>query len=294
LNARALRFSDWLCSTRQAFRIRRTADPLRQLALLKPLAEYALCHELLLSYGSQDQRLTENFLWAWDELEQGELIRRLVLARPDAFCAASAYAPFRRYGYRNHRLDSVLQEVSQLVGTRVAEMQAWLRLGFLHAMAGIEGSRYDPQESGPTWLLAMPEPWIVNDDIVYSVTHEVFYSSDFGRATCQFPDEIIAYLELWLPVWTRCYIAQENWDLTAELVMVADCLPTFVWDKDPLPLLLARQNSKGEVPGPVGAGSSFIDDTQTAEEAAFWGCYHTTLVSAMAVGLRDYQHSTKR
>jgi hypothetical protein len=287
LTKAATRFAAWLSDNRTTFSFKRDSHALRQLALLKPFAEYVLCNEVVLSFHAQEGCFADNLRWAWSEIEQGDFLTRLLLARPDVFTVASLYAPLCRQGYRNERLETVLREVSQLRSTKAAEMQAWMRLGFRHAMSQIQGEPYDPEGAGKTWLLEMPEPWCINDEIMYSITHEVFYAADFGRLSCRFPDEIIRYLELWVPVWARYYVREKNWDLVAELTMVADCLGDFVWDNDPLPTLIAQQTGDGHIPGPVGAGALLMSGSETKEQAGFFGIYHTTLVSAMAVALRQ-------
>jgi hypothetical protein len=287
LSVASARFASWLVENRSSFGVRHVHHPMRQLTLLKPLAEYALCNELLLSYGASSKDHVENLAWAWDEIENGGLITRLLLARSDAFSLASLYGPFRRFGFRNERLESVLHEISMLRGTQVAEMQAWTRLGFLHVIAQVDQVSYDPHAAGATWLLGLPEPWCINDDIVYSVTHEVFYASDFGCSLFSLPENVIRYLNLWIPAWARGYIESKNWDITAELCIVADSLPDFEWDNDPLPLILANQTDAGSVPGPVGAGGLLMDGSETEEQKRFYATYHSTLVSALAVGVRQ-------
>jgi hypothetical protein len=178
-------------------------------------------------------------------------------------------------------------------GTQVAEMHAWMRLGFRHAVSSIFNVPYDPYSEGPTWLLGRPEPWCINDDILYSVTHEVFYASDFGRSGISLPENVIKYLRLWVPVWAREYVTRGNWDMAAELIMVADCIPDFLWDDgDPLLVLLMNQTESGQVAGPAGSGSLLQDGSETAEQKLFFSVYHTTLVAAMALGLR--QHVDRR
>lgn len=286
LTAAARRFGGWLYDNRLSFGLKRASNALRQLALLKPFAEYVLCNELLLSYGMEAEGLTENIEWAWNEIEGGSLLARILLARPDAFCVASAYAPFCRLGYRSQRLDNILRNISMMRGTQVAEMQTWMRLGFHYAMKQIDSRWAIPRCTEATWLRALPEPWCINDDILYSVTHEVFYASDFGRSECNCSIEEVAYLELWLPVWIRNYIEQENWDLTSELIMVADCLPVSVWKEDPINHLLQQQQEEGHVRGTHGAGGLFVHSSESDQQNLFFNDYHTTLVGAMAVGLR--------
>lgn len=287
LRQSSVRFSAWLREKQSAFAIKGLTSPVRQLTLLKPFSEYVLCNELLLSLGLEG-RFLENLDWAWDQVECGDVITRLLLARPDSFCVASVYAPFHRLGFHNSRLESVLKAVSELRGTQSVGMPAWLRLGFQHAMAQVMGTQYRPESAGATWLLAKSEPWFINDDILYSITHEVFYASDFGRSLCQLHSDVLRYLEIWIPIWTRCYIEHGNWDITGELIMVAECLPEFSWDRnDPMPALLEQQAESGEVQGLPGAGSSLLDGTETQEQAAFYNCYHTTLVAAMAVSMRQ-------
>ena len=278
-------FCVWLAEHRAAFGFQRAAHPIRQLMLLKPFAEFVLCNDLLLSYGASHLALLDSLRWAWDELEAGDYLVRLLLARPDIFRLASVYAPLKRHGVLNRRFETVLRQVSCLRGTASAEMQAWMRLCFHHAAAQIEATAYDPAAAGETWLLSRPEPWCFNDEIAYSVTHEVFYASDFGRCDCKLPAAVRRYLELWVPAWTESYAESGNWDLTAEMIMVGECIGGVAWESSPLALLLAHQRPDGTVPGPAGSGKPLCDGAQSAAEAAFYANYHTTLVSAMATWL---------
>jgi hypothetical protein len=288
LRISADRFVAWLTKTRDAFGFR-GADPRRQLTLLKPFSEFILCNDLLLSYDAPKEAMQNNLHWAWSELEEGEHLVRLLLARPDLFRLAAVYAPLHRNGFSNARLEGALMQVSRLRGTSAVGTQPWMHLCFHHAMAEITGACYDPCAVPGSWLLAKPEPWCINDEIAYSVTHEVFYASDFGRSPCTLPADVCRYLQLWLPVWTSPYYESANWDLTADMIMVADCLGGGIWDVDPLPTLLANQRPDGMVPGPPGAGSSLVAGTDIPEEIAFFSSYHTTLVSAMASWLRLYR-----
>jgi hypothetical protein len=291
LESAASRLASWMMDNRARFRISHVADPIRQLMLLKPLAEYALCNELLLSYGSTSEHYVDNLNWIWNEIERGDLLKRLLLARPDAFCVASLYAPLRRAGFCSPYLDIILHEVAKLRGNRAAEMQAWMRLGFLHSMAQIQETTYDPHSAGLTWLLGLPEPWCINDDILYSVTHEVFYASDFGRSSCLLPPNVIRYLTLWLPSWARIYTDSGNCDLLSEISVVADCLREVHWDSDPLEVVLDKLTSAGSVEGPPGAGNLLSRGSDTREQQHFYSVYHSTLVAAIAIGIRMYRRS---
>jgi hypothetical protein len=134
-----------------------------------------------------------------------------------------------------------------------------------------------------TWLGACPEPWFFSNEIGYSVTHVVFYTTDFGARPHALDPEARAYLEVWIPVWLRILEENENWDLTAELSMVADCIRLEMED-DPLLNLTRHQHRTGYIPGPSTAGAALVRPDDDIERVAFLANYHTTLVSLMALG----------
>lgn len=282
--AKAL-FLSWIAGNRAQFSFRSEEHPIRQLSLLKPFAEFVLCNDLLLSYGARDSRLKANLYWAWEEIDQGDYLLTLLLARPDIFRVASVYAPLHRHGYRCAKLDEALQSISAMRSTLGAECQAWMRLCFLHSSAEIFGTEYDPSVVPETWLGLKPEPWCINDEIAYSLTHEVFYATDFGRSKCKFSNDILQYLRVWVPMWTRSYIEEKNWDLTAEMIMVAKCIGEVEWDQDVIAELLESQLSNGAVSGPAGSGGLLRQGARSTSEEEFLSDYHTTLVSAMAIWL---------
>jgi hypothetical protein len=121
----------------------------------------------------------------------------------------------------------------------------------------------------------------LSDDDVYSITHVLFYLSDFAARRIIFLDgrtvdsihDILCHL-------IGVYIRARNWDLTAELLAAEACLgkgsrySAAGWST-----LATVQQRDGRMDGPYL--TKLAEDARGSEQM-FDACYHTTLVSALA------------
>lgn len=129
----------------------------------------------------------------------------------------------------------------------------------------------------------MPEPWAISEASAYSLTHTVFYTTDFGADIAGLPQAHVAYLKRWVPVW-QCYYARAvNMDLLAEMIMVGRCLGLeegeSMWRA-----IADAQCPSGAVPSPLSRDwtESLAADPGKRD---FFTNYHTTLVTIMAVAM---------
>jgi hypothetical protein len=130
-----------------------------------------------------------------------------------------------------------------------------------------------------TWLYKLPEPWTLNNESAYSLTHTVFFLTDFGQRLDHLPEVYRQYLVQWLPVWLEHYRTSWNHDLLAELIMVARCIQVED-ENDWGSILLARQEEDGTLMRPR------IQETGPKEakdvRKRFQENYHSTLAVLMA------------
>ena len=132
-----------------------------------------------------------------------------------------------------------------------------------------------------TLVAHRPNLMFLSDNDVYSITHALFYVSDFSAHNVDFltPQEI-AYVHDVVTHLLGVYIRRKNWDLAAELLAAEKCLgrisrhSVMGWR-----LLLEAQHADGRIDGPYLG--QLADDKRDAEHL-FDACYHTTLVSALA------------
>jgi hypothetical protein len=121
----------------------------------------------------------------------------------------------------------------------------------------------------------------------YSVTHTLFYLSDFGaRPLDAIPQRELPYVRWILEVLLGQYLLREDWDLVAELLLGAACvrwkppdaLCNAAWNG-----LIGAQRDDGAIPS-----RSFEEDACDAlpeierRAYAFEHSYHTTLAAAIA------------
>ncbi|MBF0688568.1 MAG: hypothetical protein IR158_12495 [Cellulomonas sp.] len=248
---------------------------------LKPLGELALTAHVA-DLGSDSAGWLE---WCWQETQEGELLLRVVdehhaLVPP----VVSLYSVFATHGLRLMALERRLARLMPLRAVVALEVAPWRRieLGRSLAVVGLP-SPWDEREClRDTWLGHQPEPWVVDDDAGYSVTHTVFYVTGFGRRPEEMPTHMAEYVRAWLPVWVRVFELRRNLDLVAELLLAGRCLGI---DVPGMTSLHRAQDLEGMVPGPVRPGQS----TASTPAGRFAQSYHTTLVSLMAAaaGIRD-------
>lgn len=129
----------------------------------------------------------------------------------------------------------------------------------------------------------------ITHDETYTITHIIFYLSDFGvRRDFSIPDKQRQQLSWLVEHLLGMYVRDKHWDLVGELLICCHCLrqthsPLYAigWQA-----FLGAQRPDGAVPGPR------YDPKQEAALAAdrrseyfFHHCYHTTLVATLAGAL---------
>jgi hypothetical protein len=126
-----------------------------------------------------------------------------------------------------------------------------------------------------------------NHGDAYSVTHTLFYLSDFGARPIEaIPRRELPYVRWIVEVLLGQYLLVEDWDLVAELLLGAACLrrnPPDALREAAWNGLLGAQRDDGSIPS-----RSFEEDAWSAlpeserRAYAFEHSYHTTLAAAIA------------
>lgn len=256
------------------------------LARLKPLSELALTIWILSRCRIKLPVLQRISEWLWHESDNGRELIRLLLARNDFLPCCAFYTPLYQLGYQSTALNSVLKMLSRMDMATVLPLQPWSRLALDYNMWKLGLLHESKIRKRGLYLMAFPEPWVVSGEIAYSITHEVFYLSDFGFKP--FHDaRVLTYLETWIPYWSDIFTHENNYDLTGELSMVWQCMGgRFIAScEHPILPVLENQNPDGSILGPEGAGSYLYSNQDLPTRRRFLKSYHTTLVLLMATAM---------
>ena len=146
-------------------------------------------------------------------------------------------------------------------------------------------------------------PIYMTQEDAYSITHALFYVSDFGaRPVRSFSRSQVRRIHRLLEQLLGMYIYRGDWDLVGELLLSCHCLrwTTSPWFDLGWEALCSAQHPDGAVPGPTYEPKKLagIKDMTKKREYVFKQCYHTTLVATLAGALcadtyRDVRHDSR-
>jgi hypothetical protein len=278
----------WIESNLSRFEVQCHLDDPELLELLKPLGELALTASLLSKIAPENHRqFFEDVLhFCWREFGQGELVRTVLIERPDLI-VLSAITGYFRPRWRNEALDFQLERMAGTPAYVLADIPAWRRLDLVHAFKklGLTYPMSGEQVFQLTWLAGHHPPWTITHASAYGVTHTVFYMTDFGARPHELPLATRSYLVGALPLWLDLYLAEPHFDLASELVMV-DCCAGLNGDLRRAGDILAHALlSDGSMPGPLEALMTFASSPADPPSRTFRENYHTTLVASMAAAM---------
>ncbi|MFJ3671183.1 DUF6895 family protein [Streptomyces sp. NPDC090106] len=275
---------DWLDAQRDHFRLT-DHDRATNLALgerLKPIGELGINMRVLFREGLAGSRQRERggalLDFAWRELlDGGALLADIQRSEPLSPVPMEVYAPFYECGYRNLALEEALAVPRRLRSWAALEVLPNRQMALRAAERRIgltEGG--DVRENlARTWLGQLPEPWTLQMDTAYNLTHTVFHLSNWGEAPSRIPSHVSDYLTQWLPAWIDEWAQREHWDLLGELLVVDACLPTPALDADIWERFAAAQAPSGAMPIQYGMPEGDPGDV-------FDLVHHPTLVAAFA------------
>lgn len=259
------------------------------LPLAKPLMELAIAGDVIVRAPQAPAELREYgeqwVRYAWEELGNGAVLSALIENRPDLIGIASPYPIFRRRGLVSNELEAELNWAAGLTAVHALELPPWRKIEVGQMLNNV-GARcpWDINEQyRSTWLAHCPEPWAVGDGLAYSVSHTVFYMTDFGDCPGTIPSLHRRYIERWVPVWASYYYATGNHDICGEMLMTLRCVGLEVGEEW-IDRLVKVQLDDGSFQGPSEVSLS-IDSKATGTRKSFLDNYHTTLVMLMACSM---------
>jgi hypothetical protein len=132
-------------------------------------------------------------------------------------------------------------------------------------------------------------PIYVTDFDAYSLTHTLFYCSDFGnREVTGASPEQIRCVSRTIEALLGMYTVRGNWDLVAELLLCCHCVKktSSLLYAVTLEELIKAQWDSGVVPGPnYNPEKQRVLPDDEKQNYVFEECYHTTLVSGLVGAL---------
>lgn len=252
--------------------------------LIKPIGEFVLIMELLKRWGIKREIAKDNLRWAWDEFGQGKLFYNILKKRPELIILSSIYPAFFKSGFNNEEAFNLIKHLLKLKGCHGYDLPMWRRLDLELTKVNLGLRSFDKKVLSQTYFGNFPEPWLISNNFAYAITHEVFYITDFGTEKNNLPKEFQDYLKLWIPSWIEIFIEDQNWDITAELIMIGFCIGI----KDDLDKyiykLASQQQPDGIIPSPKGGGEFLMEKRDSNRRKRFLKNYHTSLVSLMIFG----------
>ncbi|WP_405617219.1 hypothetical protein OG292_25660 [Streptomyces sp. NBC_01511] len=274
---------EWLHTNRAGFRLEPDVDPeIGFLERFKPIGEAAMICKILFREGVAGSRQSAlarglmDHLWR-EALDGGRMLARGQRQEPISPIPFEVFLPFKEMGYQEPETERAVHLNHQLGSWAALEVLPVRRLGIstYERRFGLTPSAPVEDATARTWLARRPEPWTVEGNIGYDITHTVFHLTDWGRRPAGLPADIADYLALWLPVWLDDWLDLERWDLLGELLIVDACLPEPTLDVRAWAGFAAAQRPDGAMPAVRGMPEGSWDDV-------FDVVYHPTLVAALA------------
>ncbi|MFG2004011.1 DUF6895 family protein [Spirillospora sp. NPDC048911] len=250
----------------------------------KVIGELSLtCHIMTLAGAvlpSEQARAQQLLDFCWEQLGHGDLLYERQLRHTLVTDPVELYAHLAPLGYRHSKLEKLAAHCHRLQGVHAVEQYPNRRLAVANALRVLQlPTPHDWNTlTRRTWLGHTPEPWTLDWDAAYCLTHTVYHLTDWGSRPQHIPPHLADYLHRWLPVWLDAWTETRHWDLVAELLLVDACLPE---PRCPLAAWQALADSRhttGYLP--------CEGNPEPQDEAEAFGRYqHTTCVTASAGAL---------
>jgi hypothetical protein len=294
----------WIETHRGYFALPPGPPDLDDLFPLKVLAELARIAEVLMRSprlpADVRERVTALSRFAWEQFGEGRLFTALLTARPYVVLG-TMYSIFERLGYVHAETRALLARLSE--PGRISARQfpprstpgmsapapfgrdgaAVLALGLALAwrQMGLPSSWSEEGLFPLTWLSRRPPVTTLSDPEVYSLTHVVFFMTDFGDRPEGLNRECREYLRERCPAWMDVLQRGANLDLYSELATVLACIG------EPIPpgvetVLREAQADDGMLPGPGFRSQRRLEATADPDRRLFLENYHTTLAGILA------------
>ncbi|PFD99142.1 DUF6895 family protein [Bacillus thuringiensis] len=196
-----------------------------------------------------------------------------------------AYMTLRMAGHRLEKYEKALGSIQKYNYPNCSEKTPYrtLELQYMQWKAGLMEEPPDWQSIYRSTTLGLcPNPVFLSEWEVYSITHTLFYLTDFCGLTMHLPrdenQDVIKVLEsLLIYYWKKA-----DWDITGELLINMVALGrsnTSLFKTAALEFLRAWRLD-GALPGPHFSLSNEVPD----QKNLFENCYHTTLIGILFCG----------
>jgi hypothetical protein len=257
----------------------------------KALAELALVHAYLherveVKQGHQVDRRWRSFI---AEQCSESALAQMPLKRPRvAFAYLLPYLMLRAGGYRHSRYEDILDLLRESGLLHATEVTPYRSLERAHAYwkSGILDREPDwrrlVRQTTLGQLFERGSPrWSLDDEAVYSITHTLFYLTDFGGMPAELsPFEIASSVQI-LECQAVHYQRVGHWDLLGEVLINLTCLgaqlsPIY---ESALATFQSTRRPDGSVPPP--RRSTPPTATEADRQEGFWRSYHSTLVAVL-------------
>ena len=294
---------DWIEANRGHFALPAQARHADDLFPLKALAELARVGDVMVRQAALDAgpraRAQALLRFAWEQYREGEVFAS-VLASGPWLVVGTMYSIFEANGFshagtreRLSRLSSGAPVDAGLLPRRAVEPSApapfgddaaaVLALGLALAWRrmGLAGSWSRDRLFPLTRLARRPDQASLSEAEAYSLTHVVFFVTDFGLDPEALDAASRAYLRERCPPWMDDCARRDDLDLYSELATALACIG------EPLPdaierVLGAAQADDGSLPGPALRSRRRLESTTDPARRRFLERYHTTLAAALA------------
>ena len=298
-----LRGLSWIEAHREHFALPPGPPDLDDLFPLKVLAELARVADVLgrgRLPADVDERVADLLRFAWEQLGQGQLFATLLVARPYVVLG-SLYSIFERNGYRHAETRTLLAGLSTPGGVssrrfpprRGPELSApapfgkdaaavlALSLALAWRQMGLPCSWVEDRLFPLTWLSRQLDVATLSDPEAYSLSHVVFFMTDFGDRPGGLNRTCRDYLRERCRGWMEALRLRSNLDLYSELALVLACLG------EPVPeevetVLRKAQAEDGMLPGPGFRSQRRLKGIEDPGRRRFLENYHTTLAGILA------------
>ncbi|TDD94662.1 hypothetical protein E1298_06565 [Actinomadura rubrisoli] len=265
-----------------------TADVKGHGETYKAIGEVGLVCRMVLLAGAalpaEQARARRLLDFCWAQLGYGDLLFERQLRHTLVTDPVEIYAHLAAAGYRHQKLEELAAHCHRLRGVQAVEQYPNRRLAVANALRRLRlpSSQDWNALTDRTWLGHTPEPWTLDWDAAYCLTHTVYHLADWGCRPDGIPPHLVDYLHRWLPVWLDVWTETRHWDLVGELVAVDACLPEPHYPLAAWRALAAAQHATGYVPC---EGTPEPQDEPQDEAKVFRRHRHTTCVTAMAGAL---------
>ncbi len=288
---------DWIEAHRHEFEIGSDSG-VDDVFALKALGELARLADLLCRRRDLPPSMLERpralLEFAWAGFGRGQLFADLLAQRPLP-ALGTMYSIFEPHGFVHQETRRALTALAQPGGLKGLTQSAPRPREPL-TRYGADGAAVAALGLALAWrVLGIPSPWSetrlfphtelarcpelreLSEGQAYSLTHAVFFMTDFGGCPERLPAECRAYLARAVPAWIGGFGRELHHDLVAELALALACAGLEVLDVEPL--LAEAQAEDGMMPGP-DLGSLLAGGSD--DRRLFIRAYHPTITAVMA------------